>query len=301
MGELLIRSLATHLRLAIDPVKYARSMDFEPYGWQIPILERPSRRKLINGARQAGKSTLISVKPCHMARFTPGSLSVILAAREKQAKEDMRKVRRFVGSDKDFPELVGDAAGEITLANGSRIAVVVATEAGARGYTHPQLIILDETSRIEEEVIISAVLPMLVSNRGCELIAISTPHGKRGFFWRMYHSARWDRYEVRSPWQPTDTGVLVAAIPEEQYRRQKATEGIRAWYSPRHADYEEQVDMLDDMGTGRAYRQECCVEFVEPAENVFREDEITAMLARSETAGIMPAPLATADVHALSL
>jgi hypothetical protein len=264
------------LLFTLSPLRYVVFLGLTPFPWQADILTSDHRRKTINGARQAGKSTIISTKPCHKARFFPGSLSLVLAATERQAVEDMEKIKAFMAMDRDYPEIKRASDSLIELGNKSRIAVVPATETGARGYSSPDIIMLDEASRIEDPVYRSGIMPMLTDNEKCELVLISSPNGRSGFFFNSHQSARWERYEVRAPWKVVDLDYrLVEGKPEAEYREERGREGIRAYYSPRHRSFEEQQSNLEEMGP-MMYRQEYGCEFVEPEDQVFGYDEIEA-------------------------
>lgn len=252
----------------------------QPFQWQMDILNSDHKRKVINGARQSGKSTIVSSIPCHRARFYPKSLSIIVASTERQAQEDMEKINDYIARDEFYPKIVRNSDSLIELANRSRIVVVPGTEKSARGYSSPDIIILDECSRIDDIVFQSGIMPMLTDNEKCELLLISTPNGKSGFFHNACQSETWERYEVRSPWDVSVDGWgLVEAIDEDKYRREREKRGITAYYSYRHRIFSEQMGNLDEMGRDM-FKQEYCCEFVEPNEQVFSYDEIDAIFSR---------------------
>ena len=268
---------AVHLLHRFSPYHYVRSLGFAPYEWQKAILRSPHKRKSINGARQAGKSTIVSAKPCHVAKHYPESLSLIVAATEYQAFLDMEKVKDFIAHDPQYPRMERDNDRLIVLANGSWIMVVPATEKAARGPSAPRLILLDEASRIEDVVYKSGIIPMLTDNPECELINISTPNGKQGFFFHSFNNQNWERYEIRSPWQVIDAEFrLIPAEPEEEYRKKCAEKGIIGFDSPRHRNQQEQEFNLGEMGP-RMYKQEYGPQFIEPEDQVFGYDEIERM------------------------
>jgi hypothetical protein len=272
------RGEAAALLHTLSPYRYVRSIGFRPYEWQEAVLRSPHKRKVVNGARQAGKSTIVSAKPCHIAKHFPASVSLIVAATEQQAFYDMEKVKDFIAHDPGYPEIRRDSDRLVTLANGSWIMVVPATEKAARGPSAPRLILLDEASRIEDIVYRSGIIPMLTDNPDCELISISTPNGKEGFFFESFGNPKWERYEVRSPWDVVDLEFrLEPAGPEAGYRKQRAAQGILGYYSPRHMNREEQEFNLGEMGP-MMYRQEYGVEFVEPGDQVFGYDDIERMM-----------------------
>ena len=272
------RSEAIELLHALSPYHYVRSLGFQPYKWQEAILKSSHKRKSINGARQAGKSTIVSAKPCQIAKYNPESVSLIVAATEYQAFLDMEKVKDFIAHDPQYPKLTRNSDRLIILENGSWIMVVPATEKAARGPSAPRLILLDEASRIEDVVYRSGIIPMLTENPDCELINISTPNGRMGFFFNSQNNPKWERYEVKSPWEVIDLEYrLVEAQPEEEYQRACKEKGIFGFYSPRHMNKEEQEFNLGEMGS-LMYRQEYGVQFVEPEDQVFGYDEIERMM-----------------------
>jgi hypothetical protein len=265
---------AKDLLYTLSPLHYIKSLEFTPYKWQEDVLKSTHKRKVINGARQAGKSTVVSAKPCHVAKYYPGSVSVIVAPTEQQAFYDMEKVKAFIKSDAEYPPMKRSSDRLVMLENESWILVVPATETSARGPSAPRLILLDEASRIEEAVYRSGVLPMLNNSPDCELISISTPNGKKGFFYESFNNPSWERYEVRTPFDVIDIEFrLVEDVPEEVYRRSLSMKNIRGYYSPQHADREMQQFLLEEMGA-YMYRQENRVEFVEPRDQIFSYDEI---------------------------
>lgn len=284
--------LKMSLVFKLSPLEYIKSLGFNPFEWQMDILESQHKRKHINGARQSGKSTLISSKPSHRAKFFPGSLSVVIAATEKQAVEDMGRIRDFMHRDQSYPKIERSSDSLIALENGSRVIVVPATETAARGYSSPDIIMLDEDSRIDDLVYKSGIRPMLTDNAKCELLEISTPNGRIGHFYKASISDHWERFEIRAPWE-IDGMNLVPAEPEAEYRARRKQKGIRAYYSPRHANYAEQQENLAEMSE-LMYRQEYLCDYVEPQGQAFSYDEIDSIFregARPLDLSIQEAPI----------
>jgi hypothetical protein len=271
--------LARYARLQLSPLAYAREiLEFDPFPWQADVLACYAKRIHLNAARQSGKSTITAIPAVHRARFYPNSLWIVAAATETQAMEDMEKIKAFIAMDEEFPAYVREGADLLKFTNGARILVVPATEkAGGRAFSNPDGITLDEDSYIPDRVFRSSTRPLLTANRKCVLYLLSTPNGRGGHFFRNSTNTRWTRFEIRSPYEPNDAEwTLHLHIPEEQYRAQRIEKGIKAYYSPRHYDLEEQQEMLDDLGP-RIYRQEECCEFVESEDQVFSNADIEAM------------------------
>jgi len=272
------KSEARDILYSLSLSHYVKSLGFKTYEWQERVLKSEHKRKAINGARQSGKSTIITTKPSHKAKYKPESLSIIMAPTERQAYLNMQKIKTFIKLDRTFPKIDRYSDQLIELNNGSRIVVVPATETSARGDSKPDIIILDEASRIDEAVYKSGVVPMLTENPDCELIDISTPNGKFGFHFNAMNNPKWERYEIRAPWEVDEINfTLYEAEPEETYQRKCAEKGIIGYYSPRHRNKEEQLFNLGEMGV-QMYKQEYGVQFVEPSDQVFSYDEIEKIM-----------------------
>ena len=273
--------LARYMNLRVHRASYLESLGFKPFPWQREVIEKRHRRLIINGARQIGKSTIVASIPAHTAKFYAGSLSLIGAPTEAQANETMRKVMGFISLDRDYPRLLKSSTEEIELENGSRILVRSASPSTFRGYSKPRVIILDEASRIEDEAYSSGVRPMLTDNPEGELILISTPFGREGFFYEAFTGSDgvWARYEVRSPYEPVGEGAathLEWHMDEAEYTETMAMRNIHACYSPRHMNLQEQTEQLRAMKR-QQYLQEYCCEFVEKEGQVFSYEDIQAM------------------------
>lgn len=263
---------------------YLESIGFKVYKWQRAVLNDKSKRKIILAARQSGKSTIVAGTIVHIARFEPGSLCIIGAPTENQAAETMHKVLSFMRADPDYPATKKCSIEEVELKNGSRIIVRTAKSDTFRGYSQPRVILLDEASRIEEMAYISGARPMLTNNPKGELIIISTPNGQQGFFYNAFFSKQgnWSKYLIRSPYQPAIAAMdgMYTLTPytedREFWKQQQAEQGVKAYFSPRHKEYDLQLEQLSEMGT-RQYQQEYCCDFVEAAGQVFTFDEIAGM------------------------
>ena len=291
----------------LSPIRYARSIGLDPYEWQHDVVTSENRFIAINGARRGGKSFIISFEPCHEARFNPGSVTLITAPTEAQAVEDMRFVRGFMARDPNYPEITRSSDRQIELCNGSRVIVMPATEVSARGYPNPNKLIVDEAAFIMKVIFEDCLIPMLNGNPTCRMLTISSPHGKSGdpgrFFYEIFQDSNFDRFEIRAPFDidPNDASNLVPAVSEKVYRARKAKDGIRAYYSPRHTNYEEQLFALSKQGVLK-YSQNQLGLFVEPEDQVFSYDEIERMFERGKERVIgkpertLPKPLVFASI-----
>lgn len=277
---------AKTLLQALDRSYYLKSLGFTCFDWQIDVLKSQAKRKVINGARQSGKSTVVSAVPAHTARFYPGSISIIGAPTENQANETMKKVIAFIDIDPDYPALKKCSTEEVELENGSRIIVRTAKSDTFRGYSCPRVIILDEASRIEEDAYTSGARPMLTDNPNGELYLISTPFGKEGFFFEAMNdtSGVWSRWNIRSPYTVVGTGTeahLEEYMTSSEFEKMGESKGVKNYFSPRHRDLSFQSEQLMEMGIMQ-YRQEYETLFIEKQGQVFSYDEIQDMFVTAK-------------------
>src|SRR5262249_15373514 len=108
---------------------------------------------------------------------------------------------------------------EIAFEHGSRIVCLPCREETIRGYAHVDLIIIDEAARVPDDVY-RAVRPMLAVSGG-RLLLLSTPYGKRGFFWHEWARGgdRWLRVQVPATQCPRISAHVLEDEPQAQDER----------------------------------------------------------------------------------
>jgi hypothetical protein len=199
-----------------DPTLILRAQDWAADPWQRDLLSCTDQRILLNCARQSGKSTTVAAIAMHTVIASPNSLILLLSPSLRQSLELFRKVRQ---ADRALEHPLGQVrctATELEFDNGSRIVCLPANEETIRCFSKVALLIIDEASRVPDDIY-SAVRPMLAVSNG-RLICLSTPFGKRGFFHREWHDhdASWRR--VRVTWR--DCPRIPAGHIEEEKRSQ---------------------------------------------------------------------------------
>jgi hypothetical protein len=200
-----------HLAMALDPATILDVIGYDPVpgdgpatadDWQKSILRSTSRRMLVNCHRQAGKSTATAGLAMWTALYQAPALILIVAQGQRASGEMFGKVTAaYERLGRPVPT-VEDNAVTLALANGSRIVSLPNNPDTIRSYSAPKLVIADEASRIDEPVF-AAIRPMLAVSLG-RLILLSTPHGKRGHFYRMWLSGgdAWERILLRGEDNP---------------------------------------------------------------------------------------------------
>jgi hypothetical protein len=193
---------------------------------------------------------MAGVLALHRALTAPGSLVLILAPAERQAKELFSKVAGFYHTlghpiPADSYRKLG-----VQLSNGSRIEALPGTEKTIRGFSGASLLIVDEAARVDDGLYY-AVRPMLAVSGGA-LMLLSTPAGKRGVFFEAWTEGEgWERYEVPASECPR----IPASFLEEE--RRALPEFI--------------------------YRQEYCTEFVDTEDQLFGYDLVTSSITDEVT------------------
>jgi hypothetical protein len=216
----------------------------EPDEWQESVMRSTAPRHLILCSRQAGKSTTIGAKACAGMLYDPG-LYLILAPTLRQSRELFKKITGVYHNLANVPRVVKDNATELELANDSRlIALPGDDDATIRGFSAPRAVIIDEASRVSDEVY-AALRPMLATSGG-QLIALTTPYGRRGFFY--------EAWEYQKGWERTTiTARECPRITPEFLEEERASMGewrFRQEYLCHFVDTEEQFfssDLIDQM------------------------------------------------------
>lgn len=187
--------LGTDLAAALDPVTFARGFAFDAEPWQGSLLRSVAPRALVTCARQVGKSTTVGYRALHRTVFSPGSLVLIVSPTQRQSDEQLLRVQTLYRGMGEQPRPSKSNSAELALANGSRIVSLPGSEGGIRGFSGVDLLILDEAARIEDDVFASC-LPMVASSG--QIVALSTPWGRRGWFWELNDDALngWERHRV---------------------------------------------------------------------------------------------------------
>jgi hypothetical protein len=228
-------SPASFLALALDPSRLFQAAGLTPDAWQRDLLRSAAPRILLNCSRQCGKSTVVAALALHTALFTPAALILLLSRAQRQAIELFRKVLDFYHAlDRPLPATATSAL-KLELANGSRIVALPGKEATIRSYSGVALLAIDEAARVPEDLY-RTVRPMLAVSGG-RLVLLSTPFGRRGFFWNEWQEATtpWLKIHVRADQCPRIGPEFLAeerrTLGENWYRQEyeasfQALEGL---------------------------------------------------------------------------
>ena len=228
---------------AADAAEWVRQkLGFAPDEKQAQVLTSQGARGLLNCTRQWGKSTVTAAKAVQEAQSRPGSLTLVVSPAARQSGEFVRKAASFVRKLGIRPRGDGDNEMSLAFPNGSRIVGLPGMEGTIRGFSAVSLLLVDEAARVSDEVYV-AIRPMLAVSSGAMWL-MSTPLGKRGFFWEAWDKGgpEWERIRA--------TAYECPRIGREFLERERNSMGDR-WF-----------------------RQEYLCEFVDEVSGVFDRESV---------------------------
>jgi hypothetical protein len=220
-----------------DPSLLMADAGQTPDDWQRTLLRSTLvDRVLMLCTRQGGKSTTAAALAMREALLNPPALILMLSPTLRQSSELFRAkfMRQYDALGRPVPA-VEQTKLTITLANGSRVVSLPENEEGIRGYSDVSMLIIDEAARVADPLY-RAVRPMLAVSRG-KLVALSTPFGKRGWFFEAWESQeRWERVMVTAAECPRITAEFLL----EEWRSLG-----EAWYRQEYdCDFRDAIDQV---------------------------------------------------------
>ncbi len=254
----------------------------EVLGWkpdekQREALNARRARRILNWARQCGKTETAAVNAIHVACTRPGSLTIVIGGVTDHISAFFDRIDSFLENidgggigEQQIDESANAAGntpqrrrhhhhnwlgGPVTKPSGNRIVrrfpnrsriVGLTTNKAVRSHT-ARFIILDEAGYIDDRVW-EGVLPTLATTDG-DILVIGTPQGAKGWYYDL--------------WQNTAN-----------------TQGPRGWFkSIYHAAENARIspEYLAEMRLNRGdawIRQEFCCEFLRDGHNLLDPDDI---------------------------
>lgn len=183
-----------------------------PFGYQKDFMDHPSSRKIFSSGRRVGKSTTASWLALWFAVTYGNSEILITAKAQRQSMELFNEVKSVIRKSDISEEEWGIARStrtEINFSNGSRILCLPVGQDGSniRGYG-TDLMIVDEAAFIEDHIFQEVLMPMLAVGES-QLVLLSTPFGKKGFFYRMFEKSLDEDSNWYSKQVPTSANPLI--------------------------------------------------------------------------------------------
>jgi len=215
--------LKSNIAIAIDHSLLMTKAGLPPDPWQAKVLRDRDPRLLLNCARQSGKTAVMAAAAVIEALYYAPSVVLILCPAIRQSKELFRAaiaMWQLLGA-----EIVADSltTTSVDFPTGSRIIALPSTEKNIRGFSSISLLILDEASRVPDDLY-NTVRPMLAVSNG-RIACLSTPFGKRGFFHEEWtKGAGWTRVQITALENPRISSEFLAEekrkLPDAWFRQE---------------------------------------------------------------------------------
>lgn len=263
------RPFLNYIYETMPSVFAAQKLNFQCDAKQKEFLDCTAPDMILNWCRQSGKTTNAAIKVVHGAKYHNNFLALIISATQRQAGILQQRAKMYMYRTIQTPKerlvrtimlpsdpmdqnsrLVRCSVLSFELANGSEVVSVPASPDTVRGYS-PDLIVLDEASRIPDDTI-DAIRPMRAA-KNTQLIAMSTPAGRRGFFYREWTS------DDPVWWKSSMTADECPRISQDFLAREKTK-----------------------MSNDAMFRQEYYLEFIELTGGIFDPSHIRQMFDMDE-------------------
>jgi hypothetical protein len=221
-----------------------------PDRWQTEVLRTKRTQILLLCSRQTGKTVVAAALALRTALLEAPALVLVLTPSERQSAEFIRRIKELheavrqpihvagqvlsfhekqlaeAGKDDVYlrlPAKTRESSLQLHLDNGSRIIGLPASEGKVRVFSSVALLLIDEASRVDDGLY-RAMRPMLAVSRG-RLLALSTPFGKRGWFYDAWQgSGDWERVKVTAEQCPRIAAEFLAeerqALGERWFRQE---------------------------------------------------------------------------------
>jgi hypothetical protein len=226
------RTLTT---LRQNPTRLMTMCGFAPDPWQRNLIlrSRGLTRTLLLCSRSSGKSTVAAALVLLAALLEAPALVLLLSRSQRQSGELFRKVvDLYRAAGRPVPLVGRDSVLKMELANGSRIICLPGNESSIRCFNGVRLLVIDEAARVGDDLY-RAVRPMLAVSRG-RLVALSTPFGKRGWFY--------DAWSGDLPWHRVRVTAEQCPRIERQFLNEERRVMGSRWYAQEYqCSFEETV------------------------------------------------------------
>jgi len=189
-------SLARDFARALSPLAFAADCGIEnPDPWQIDVLTTNSKRMLLCCSRQAGKSTVSALLALHQLVYRPPSTVILISPSLNQSVELYRRLHQFYEKIPGLAKATQESLTRLSLDNGSRVLSLPGSEKSSRGFT-ADMVIVDEAARVDDELF-AAITPTMATKPDARMVALTTPSGRRGWFFEQWTSGEgWKKVSV---------------------------------------------------------------------------------------------------------
>lgn len=219
-----------------DPLWPMRSAGLEPDPWQADFLADPHPRQTMLCCRRAGKTTAAAARTLAHCSTRANALALVFSPTLRQSVEFARSVLDLDRAAGLPVRRVRESLTQVEWANGARLLSLPDNQRGVVGFT-PSLIVIDEASRVSDDLY-KSVRPMLAL--GAELVVLSTPFGKRGWFFELWDTPdRLGRFHAHKV-----TAADCPRITPEFLAEERVELGERWFRQEWYCSFEDAVDAV---------------------------------------------------------
>jgi hypothetical protein len=174
----------------------------------------------------------------HRAYTRPEALVLVASPTKRQSGEFVRKAKGMARKLGIAPRGDGDNEISLLFPNGSRIVGLPGKEGNVRGFSAVSLLLIDEAAYVSEGMY-KALRPMLAVGGG-ELWMLSTPNGRRGFFYEAWARGgkEWERVTAKATDCPR--------IPSDFLEMERSAIGARSFGQEYLCEFLEDEDRTFD-------------------------------------------------------
>jgi len=271
------------------------------YDWQKRWLDDENRFRIMLKSRAVGGSFLIALESFLDSLLNSNHTTLLVSFSMRQSLELFRKVKEHINTWRGirirvgeetytFTATLSETKTQVEFQNGSRITSLPNNPDAIRGYRADHVYV-DEAAMFKNDFEIKAAIIPTIAGKEGRLSLISTPKGKRGWFYEAWTSDVFSKHEVHYSMAPhitkTDLEGMRASLSPlewEQEMELKFIDEINALfpyelilactddYEPELRQYSEPIYLGIDFGRYRDSTVICAIEKGEKLRVVFLEE-----------------------------
>lgn len=222
--------------IPLSPVDMAAAAGIILDDWQAAACSSTASNVSLNCSRQSGKSTVASIMAVHTCLSQEHSLSILISPSLRQSGELMRSCLALYRALGRPIRATQESALRLELSNRSRIVSLPGTETTTRGFANCTLLCIDESARVPDSLYV-AIRPFLATSHNGRMIALSSPAGRRGWWYEAWENGgeEWERYRVKGEDCPRISKAFLEserrALGPAMYAQEYETEFVNDLYS----------------------------------------------------------------------
>jgi phage FluMu gp28-like protein len=221
----------------------AAETNIKLYDWQKKWLDDNSRFRIMLKSRAVGGSFLIALESFLDSLLNPNFTILLVSFSMRQSLELFRKVKEHINRWKGIRIRVGDdvytfnatlseTKTQVEFENGSRIVSLPNNPDAIRGFRADHVYV-DEAAMFKNDFEIKAAIIPTIAGKEGRLSLISTPKGKRGWFYEAWMSETFSKHKVHYSMAPHIT--------------ESDLEGMKASMTPLEWAQEMEMEFLDEL------------------------------------------------------